>query len=310
MKFISYAQNFEDVMLWRALRDVEEGFYIDVGANYPKDGSVTKAFYDKGWTGVNIEPEENLYKLLENDRPNDTNLNVAVSNSAEVIDFYISTELGWSTTNKINSDELQKRGQLSRVVEVPTISLNELCAQYNVNTVHFLKIDVEGSEHDVLQSMSFNDVRPWVIVIEATAPRTQTDMSSEWEYLLTDKNYICAYFDGINKYFVAKEHFSLLDKFTVPPNLFDDFVLYSQVKAEKKACEAEAKMHEAEAKMHEAEAKMHEAEAKMHEAEAKRHEAEQRYNSIIRSRSWKIIRYVAESRTWKILSSLVHVFKG
>lgn len=30
-RFISYAKNFEDVMLHRALADVDKGFYIDVG---------------------------------------------------------------------------------------------------------------------------------------------------------------------------------------------------------------------------------------------------------------------------------------
>ena len=33
--FESSAQNFEDVMLYRALGDVETGFYIDVGAQDP-----------------------------------------------------------------------------------------------------------------------------------------------------------------------------------------------------------------------------------------------------------------------------------
>ena len=54
--FVSYAQNFEDVMLWRALRHVESGFYIDVGAAHPDDYSVTRAFYDRGWSGINVEP--------------------------------------------------------------------------------------------------------------------------------------------------------------------------------------------------------------------------------------------------------------
>lgn len=48
MPFISYAQNFEDVMLRRALRSVERGFYIDVGAADPVEMSVTKTFYDAG----------------------------------------------------------------------------------------------------------------------------------------------------------------------------------------------------------------------------------------------------------------------
>ena len=57
MSIVSYSQNFEDVMLWRALKDVENGFYIDVGANHPAIDSVTKLFYENGWSGINIEPE-------------------------------------------------------------------------------------------------------------------------------------------------------------------------------------------------------------------------------------------------------------
>ena len=53
---ISYAQNFEDVMLARAFGDRRDGFYIDVGACFPDVASVTRHFYDLGWNGVNVEP--------------------------------------------------------------------------------------------------------------------------------------------------------------------------------------------------------------------------------------------------------------
>ena len=53
---ISYAQNFEDVVLDRVFHQVERGRYIDVGGYDPVIDSVTKHFYDKGWSGVNIEP--------------------------------------------------------------------------------------------------------------------------------------------------------------------------------------------------------------------------------------------------------------
>ena len=56
MTFISYAQNFEDVILWRAFKNLQNGFYVDVGANDPINDSVTQAFYEKGWRGINIEP--------------------------------------------------------------------------------------------------------------------------------------------------------------------------------------------------------------------------------------------------------------
>ena len=64
MTFVSYAQNFEDVMLWRALREVTHGFYIDVGAADPDSDSVTRAFYDRGWSGINVEPVAGAMRLL------------------------------------------------------------------------------------------------------------------------------------------------------------------------------------------------------------------------------------------------------
>lgn len=68
-KFVSYAQNCEDVILWRALRHVEHGFYIDAGANDPDMDSVTKAFYERGWRGINIEPIEEWHERLKAHRP-------------------------------------------------------------------------------------------------------------------------------------------------------------------------------------------------------------------------------------------------
>ncbi len=40
MTFISYAQNFEDVILRRALQGVDKGFYMDVEAWLPDQDSV------------------------------------------------------------------------------------------------------------------------------------------------------------------------------------------------------------------------------------------------------------------------------
>jgi hypothetical protein len=54
MTFTSYAQNFEDVMLWRALKHVKNGFYIEQGAEQPEWASAFKAFCDMGWAGINI----------------------------------------------------------------------------------------------------------------------------------------------------------------------------------------------------------------------------------------------------------------
>ncbi len=66
---ISYAQNQEDVLLNRVFQGLSDGFYIDVGANDPVVDSVTKLFYDRGWTGINVEPDENCWRRLERSAP-------------------------------------------------------------------------------------------------------------------------------------------------------------------------------------------------------------------------------------------------
>ena len=88
MPFISFAQNLEDVVLHRALRDVVQGFYVDVGANSPDEQSVTRAFYERGWRGINIEPALGFYDQLAAARPHDINLAVAAGDSIGTVTFY------------------------------------------------------------------------------------------------------------------------------------------------------------------------------------------------------------------------------
>ena len=75
---ISYAQNREDILLWRALRDLRKGFYIDVGAEDPTQDSVTRAFYERGWQGINVEPVQGHFDKLCTERPRDLTLQVAI----------------------------------------------------------------------------------------------------------------------------------------------------------------------------------------------------------------------------------------
>ena len=101
MTFISYAQNYEDVLLNRVFKDKTQGFYIDIGALHPTFDSVTKAFYDRGWTGINIEPIKEFYSIFIKDRPRDINLNIAISNTESNLDFFeVLGQPGNSTLNK------------------------------------------------------------------------------------------------------------------------------------------------------------------------------------------------------------------
>jgi FkbM family methyltransferase len=223
--FISYAQNGEDVLLWRALGHIENGFYIDVGANDTEEHSVTKVFYDRGWSGINVEPVPFYQQRLAEQRPRDINLGIAAGSEAAAITFYdVENVRGWGTLDPQVAAKHRADGNQVSETLVQVLPLAEICAQHVRGPIHFLKIDVEGFEEQALRGMDFTRWRPWVLVIEATLPNSTETCHENWEHLLLTRDYQFTYFDGLNRYYVAAEHAELKAKLQVQPNVFDDYV--------------------------------------------------------------------------------------
>ena len=224
MMFVSYAQNSEDVVLWRALRDVEAGFYVDVGAGGPTEDSVTKAFYERGWSGINIEPTEPYFTELQSERPRDVNLRVLAGAQAGVRSLHVIEGTGLSTLNENFAARHVKAGYESRLLVVPQLTLNQILESRANLPIHFLKIDVEGAEAEVLSGIDLKAFRPWIILVEATEPNSEKLTCSFWEGLLIDRGYEFIYFDGLNRFYTAIEQPHLKEKLAVPPNVFDNFL--------------------------------------------------------------------------------------
>lgn len=225
-KFISYAQNCEDVLLYRVLGDIKDGFYVDVGAHDPLVGSVTKAFYDRGWRGLNIEPGPR-FEALKNARPRDININCAVGVSAKS-KFY-ETSSGLSTQSTMIAMEHADKGFKFVESEINVRPLSEILDGEKVGDIHFLKVDTEGAEKDVLLSNNFSRYRPWVTVVEATYPLSKIQTHHEWEHILTSNGYKFVWFDGLNRWYLADEKYEMLKAgFDSPPNFFDNYVPYRE----------------------------------------------------------------------------------
>jgi FkbM family methyltransferase len=220
---ISYAQNFEDVMLARVFSNRTDGFYVDVGAGDPVNLSVTKWFYDLGWSGINIEPNRSFFKKLSADRSRDVNLDCGAGASrkrAQFIEMPIPELSSFDSRVHASAREQKIFGTTRTVCVMP---LTEILDQYaDERHIDFLKVDVEGWEREVLCGLDLQRYRPIVILVESIWPETRTESQSEWEGELIAALYTFVYFDGINRFYLANEHLHLKEHFVLPPNIFDD----------------------------------------------------------------------------------------
>lgn len=217
---ISFAQCFEDVLLWRALATRVHhsvGFWIDAGAFDPVSHSVTKVFSDHQWRGVNIEPIRAPFQRLVEQRPRDVNLQVLVSDHEGSEMFYEVENEQLSTTNSEFAERHARAGNRVDSYEVKTTTLTKVCETYAPDQIHFLKVDVEGNEASAIRGMDFNRFRPWILVMEATEPNRHEALTHhEWEHMLSAAGYQHVHTHLPNRYYVANEHSELKPCFSFP----------------------------------------------------------------------------------------------
>ncbi len=206
----SYPTEHEDLILFHVLKDEKEIFWIDVGCNDPDLGSVTKAFYERGHHGINIDMEKGMVDITEKERPRDINIHAGIGSKEGEGQYYSQGDWGGLSTmvegNRLNDSE--------KAVPVKITTLKRICEEYATDTdISFLKIDVEGMEKEVLEGMDFEHYRPKIIVMESTLPCTDIPNYEEWEDFLLKADYHFAYMHGINRYYVADERKELDARF-------------------------------------------------------------------------------------------------
>ncbi len=167
----SYSQKQEDLIIDRLLNYPKTGFYIDIGANDPVRLNNTKRFYDRGWTGINIEPNYIKYNKLQSERSRDINLNIALSDaSRDDLIFYIFDADAISTLSKDQARYYQKVGyKILEERKIITSTLQNIFETYiKSQPIDFLSIDTEGFDLIILKSNDWEKYRPNIIIIESS----------------------------------------------------------------------------------------------------------------------------------------------
>jgi len=163
----SYSMDKEDLIVQEYFKNRTYGFYVDVGCYHPLQRNNTMLLYLKGWRGINIDISDFSIKLFKFLRPEDLNLNLAISNLEGEIDMFFQKKLSQLSTIKEKHAKIAFQGTIHNK-KILSRRLNSILeeSKYRGKRINFLNIDVEGSDFEVLQSLDFNKYSPELICIE------------------------------------------------------------------------------------------------------------------------------------------------
>jgi FkbM family methyltransferase len=194
----SFSQFNEDLLIDLLFLSKEKGFYIDIGANDPEFNSNTKRFYDKGWSGINIDPGVDFSKKFSSLRRRDINLNIGIGPSKGKMIFY--QVMGDSTLSSFNKEVAEKMAKLYELkvseLEVEVLRIADVCEEYvKSGHIDLMSIDAEGLDLEVLKSNDWHKFRPSLLMIEIDSQYGEiVEYMARHSYLLIFNNYHNAIF--------------------------------------------------------------------------------------------------------------------
>lgn len=181
---IFYAQFGEDQFLAHLFAGDQKGIYVDVGAHHPFRYSNTAYLYTKGWSGVNIDAEEQAIDMLKRYRANDINLCEVIGDEdgkevslTRFVDHAVTSAdpehvARWEQSGaKIVAHEKRQLRRLGTLLEeyLDIISPDR--------KIDYMNIDVEGMTLQVLRSNDWDKFAPRIVSAEVEgAYETLEDM--------------------------------------------------------------------------------------------------------------------------------------
>ncbi len=192
--------------------DKQTGFYVDVGAYHPSQGSNTYFFYCYGWQGINIEARPGSKALFDKVRPRDINLEIGISPHKGELTYHVIDEASpMNSFSKEFIDKMRLSHLVKYEVKVPAIPLLEVLESYISpnKTIDFMSVDVEGYDLYVLKSNDWNRFRPNLVIVEDSCI---DPLKSEIVTFMSSVGYtVCAQntivLDVVSEYFFIEESY-------------------------------------------------------------------------------------------------------
>jgi FkbM family methyltransferase len=207
----SYSQSGEDLIVKYIFDSIgiSQPTYLDIGTHHPYYLNNTYLFYVNGSTGINIEPDIDLFEVIVKERINDVNLNLGIGIKSGEMPFY---KMSTTTLNTFSHEEAKRYEEkgftIIEEMNLPVVDINNVILKYSNNICpDFLSIDVEGLDLIIIKSIDFNKHFPIVICVETISFSENGNgiKDCNFEQFLSEKGYILYADTNINSIFVRKD---------------------------------------------------------------------------------------------------------
>ena len=177
----------EDLAIKDYTKNIKDGFYVDLGCYHPLHLNNTYLLHKNNWNGINVDISEFSIDLFNFLRPNDVNINSAISNLDSEITFYYQKKLSQLSTIKKDVSKIRFQGPIKEK-QIKSFKLNTILDNscYKNRRIDFLNIDLEGADLDALKSLNFEIYRPKIICVEII---NKNIINSETYKYLSEKKY-------------------------------------------------------------------------------------------------------------------------
>jgi FkbM family methyltransferase len=154
----------EEQRLVRQFFGDEAGFFVEVGANHPTEGSQSRHLEQAGWTGVLVEPQPDLAAFLVTERT--AKVFPAACTSPDRAGKPMPLHVDGARSG-LDRDRMAAGARADYTIMVPTRTLDSILDEAQAPVpIDFLSIDVEGHEYEVLSGFSFALWQPYLILVE------------------------------------------------------------------------------------------------------------------------------------------------
>jgi FkbM family methyltransferase len=194
----------EDIFIRRFFKNQKIGFYVDIGCYHPIKGSLTYYLFKDGWNGLNVDLSKISVDLFKTARPNDYNINAAVTDFNGETFYYENGAINQQNSLISNNDK--------KKIKIQAYKLETLLKNFSILNIDYLNIDVEGIDFKVISTLDFSKYRPKLISIEQNIYNSEKIIKNECHEFLSKKNYFLASKIGVTCIYIDNKYELSIEK--------------------------------------------------------------------------------------------------